>query len=414
VRSAPRSRRAELAFDPALAPERSRPAPFRYVWSGDRRVNGVSRTVGAHLPGVRVPALLERLADPVRVAEALDEAWRRPKVELHLHLEGTLRPATVREIVAGYDPGSPLARPDWHVGYWTFRDLAGFVEQFRTVHRACVRDLADLERLAREGFEDLALQNVRYAEVSWSARPPSHPLYLPLRDALAAIDRARREVEGERELQVGLILAINRAPGLGGDDGTHDGALLLVEEALRARDDGVNLVGIDLHGDEQSHPSVEPFVGAFRLAAQAGLGLRAHAGEGAGPDSVRDAVETLRVQRVGHGVRAAEDRNLLEQLGAASIPLDVCPTSNVLTGAASSLDAHPIRQLIASGIPISISSDDPIVFETCVTAELALLHLAHGFSWRELGALTLNGVSASFLPDSDRAALAREIAPAWS
>ena len=377
-------------------------------------IGGHHTAMSPLLPGVRVPALLERLADPDRVTEALHEAWRRPKVELHLHLEATLRPATVCELVSRFDPGSPLARPDWHAGYWTFRDLAGFVEQFRTVHRACVRDLADLERLAREGFEDLALQNVRYAEVSWSARPPSHPLYLPLRDALGAIDRGRRDVEGRTDLRVGLIMAINRAPGLGGDDASRDGALSLVEEALRARDDGVNLAGIDLHGDEQSHPTVEPFIDAFRLAAEAGLGLRAHAGEGAGPASIRAAVDLLAVHRIGHGVRVVENADLLERLGAARLPLDVCPTSNVLTGTVPSLDAHPIRQLLAAGIPVSISSDDPLVFETCVTSELALLHLAHGFSWHELGEMTSNAVAASFLPGADRAALAREIVPAWS
>ena len=382
--------------------------------AGSRRVNDVDGAARHPLPGVRVPAILERLADPEAVAEALHEAWRRPKVELHLHLEATLRPATVCEMVSRHDPGSPLTRPGWHVGYWTFRDLSGFVQQFRPVHRACIRDLDDLERLTREGLEDLALQNVRYAEVGWSARPPSHPLYLPLRDALGAIDRGRREVEERTDLRVGLIVAINRAPGLGGDDESRDGAHSLVEEALRARDDGVNLVGIDLHGDEQSHPSVEPFVAAFRLAEAEGLGLRAHAGEGAGAASVRDAVDLLGVRRVGHGVRAVEDPELLERLGTGRVPLDVCPTSNVLTGTVPSLGAHPIRQLLAAGIPVSISSDDPLVFETCVTSELALLHLAHGFSWQELGELTSNAVASSFLPSAERAALARSIMPAWS
>jgi hypothetical protein len=151
------------------------------------------------LPGVRVPAMLRQLAAPDHLAGVLYECWRRPKVELHLHLEGSLRVASVCEMAGRHDPRSPLIRPDWHVGYWTFRDLPGFVQQLRGVHRACVRDLADLERLAREAFEDLALQNVRYAEVSWSARLPNHPFYLPLGKAVSTIDRARREVE-QREL----------------------------------------------------------------------------------------------------------------------------------------------------------------------------------------------------------------------
>jgi adenosine deaminase len=376
-------------------------------------VNEIDRPTPALLPGVRVPALFERLADPDRRAEALTEAWRRPKVELHLHLEGTLRPATVCDLAARHDPHSPFARPDWQTDYWTFRDLAGFIQQFRAVNRACVRDLSDLERLAREGFEDLALQNVRYAEVGWSARPPSHPYFVPLREALRAFERARREVEARTELRVGLIVGLNRAPERGNPEPGR-AAISLVEEALRAREEGVNVVGIDLHGDEQSSPSVEPFVDAFRLARQAGLGLRAHAGEGAGAASVRDAVGVLGVQRIGHGVRAIEDPDLLARLGAARVPFDVCPTSNVLTGTVTSLEAHPIRRLLADGITVSVSSDDPIVFGTSVTTELALLHLAHGFSWAELGSLTLNAAAASFQPPAAREALASTLAPDWA
>jgi adenosine deaminase len=365
------------------------------------------------LPGVRVPALLQRLAAPDHLAETLQEAWRRPKVELHLHLEGSLRPATVCELAGRHDPTSPLTRPDWHVGRWTFDDLAGFVRQFRVVHRACVRDLSDLERLAREAFEDLALQNVRYAEVSWSARLPSHQFYIPVALAIEAVDRARREVEARTDLRVGLILAINRSPTVEDDRQLARDAVSLVEGALEARQAGACVVGIDLHGDEQTHPHVEPFVAAFRLAKEGGLGLRAHAGEGSGAATVRASIERLGVQRVGHGVRAAEDDAVVQQIVQAGVALDVCPTSNVLTGTARSLEAHPIGGLIAAGVPVTVSSDDPIVFETTVTSELALLHLGQNLGWSELGALTVNAAHYSFLPPAERDRLAREIAAGW-
>lgn len=365
------------------------------------------------LPGVRVPALLQRLAEPERLTSVLQEAWRRPKIELHLHLEGSLRPATVCELAARHDPASPLTRPDWHVGRWTFNDLAGFVQQLRVVHRACVRDLSDLERLAREAFEDLALQNVRYAEVSWSARLPSHQFYIPVLDAVEAIDRARREVEAQSTLRAGLILAINRSPTVEDDAQLSRDAVSLVEGALLAREAGANVVGIDLHGDEQTHPHVEPFVAAFRLAKEGGLGLRAHAGEGSGAATVRESIERLGVRRVGHGVRAAEDETVVRQIVQAGVALDVCPTSNVLTGTAPSLEKHPIRRLIKAGVAITVSSDDPIVFETTVTSELALLHLAQDLGWPELGALTVNAARHSFLPLAARERLAHEIAASW-
>jgi adenosine deaminase len=377
-------------------------------------VTAGSRSTADLLPGVRVPAIFERLADPERRVEALDGAWRRPKVELHLHLEGTLRTATVCELAGRHDPLSPLTRPDWHVGHWTFTDLAGFVQQFRVVHRACVRDLTDLERLAREAFEDLALQNVRYAEISWSGRLPNHPFYIPLQDAMSAIDQARRDVEARSDLRAGLILAIDRHPNVDGEDQVRRAAISLVEGALRAREAGVKLVGIDLHGDEQTRPDVEPFVDAFRLAAESGLGLRAHAGEGSGAATVRDSVERLGVQRIGHGVRAAEDDVVVRAIAKAGVALDVCPTSNLLTGTVPSLEALPLRRLAAAGVPVTVSSDDPIVFQTTVTAELALLHLAHGLSWSELGELTLNAVRHSFLPPAEKEHLAASIAAGWS
>jgi adenosine deaminase len=366
------------------------------------------------LPGVRVPASFHDLADPDRRAEALREAWRRPKVELHLHLEGTFRPATVCDLAARHDPLSPLARPDWNVGRWTFRDLAGFVQQFRVVNRACLRDLSDLERLAREGFEDLALQHVRYAEVGWSVRLPSHPYYLPLGDAVAAIDRARREVEARTDLQVGLILSLDRCLTGGEPEAVSRAAIGVVEQVLAAREAGARVLGIDLHGDEQTCPDVGPFIDAFRLAAQGGLGLRAHAGEGSGAATVRDSIERLAVQRIGHGVRAAEETGLVRRIAEARVALDICPTSNVRTGTVESLAAHPIRKLAAAGVPITISSDDPIVFETTVTTELALLHLAHELMWFELRDLTLSAVRHSFLSASERAALAASIAAGWA
>src|SRR5262249_5332345 len=159
---------------------------------------------------------------------------------------------------------------------------------------------------------------------------PTHPFYLPLQEAVSAIDRARREVEARTDLRAGLILGVDRNPNVDGAEQVRQAAVGLAEEALRARDAGANLVGIDLHDDEQTRPDVEPCVDAFRLAARAGLGLRAHAGEGAGAATVRDSIDRLGVQRIGHGVRAIEDAQSVQEIAEAGVALDVCPTSNVL------------------------------------------------------------------------------------
>jgi len=182
---------------------------------------------------------------------------------------------------------------------------------------------------------------------------------------------------------------------------------------VAARDRGAAVVGVDLHGDEQMFPSPQPFVAAFRLAAQAGLGRRAHTGEGAGAPSVWDCLRQLDVQRIAHGVRAVEDPALVTHLVQTGVVLDICPTSNVRTGLAPSVAAHPIRALHEAGVRITVSSDDPLLFATTVTEELAHLHRDLGFSLRDLGRFMVTAAAHSFQPASVRATLIRTIQDAW-
>jgi adenosine deaminase len=372
------------------------------------------------LPGVRVPrAVLARealSADPAAFDAALERAWQLPKVELHLHLEGSLRPQSVCEMAPRYEPDSPFCSPGWWTTYWTFRDLSGFVTEFGRVLRACLQTPEDYFRVAAECFEDLAAQHVAYAEVSVGPRVPDRPYYVPLADTVAAIDEARREVEASTagQLRAGIIIGLSRNHLIQHELGPEALALQYVRESLQARESGVAIAGIDLHGDEQAAPDVMPYVPAFRLASEAGLGLRAHAGEGTGPETVWPSLQHLRPQRIAHGVRSLEDSALVAHLVAAGIPLDVCPTSNVLTGAAASLRAHPIQALRAAGVPVTVSSDDPLVFDTSVTAEIAILHDALGFSWADLAEMQRTAARHSFLPEAERDALAAQIEAAWT
>ena len=381
---------------------------------------GVGDRVIEPLPGVRVPAALRPdrpgdapATDPDALAATLRTLWRLPKVELHLHPEGTLRPETVCELASRYEPHSPLCRPDWQRGYWSFHDLTGFVDQFRGVLRTCLRGADDYYRLAVEAFEDLAAQQVVYAELSVSARAPSRPEYVPLAEMLSAIDRARRAVEARTPLRVGLLLGLTRAQPSVADADTEALAFRFVEEAAQAREAGAAIFGIDLHGDEQAAPDVTSFVAAYRAAEEAGLGLRAHAGEGRGPATVWESLRRLGVRRIAHGVRATEDPTLVAHLARTGVPLDVCPTSNVLTGTVPSLEHHPVRALHEAGVVVTVSSDDPLIFDTSLTAELALVHHRLGFSLAELGQLTTQAAAHSFLPDSARSALVDCLCTAW-
>jgi adenosine deaminase len=282
------------------------------------------------------------------------------------------------------------------------------------VQRACVRSPDDYERVARECFEDLAAQNVVYAEVSFGLRPPDRPHFVPSADVFAAIDRARRDVESRTALRVGLIFGLGRHHYMPDDAEGAAVACEWIKDVLAARERGVPFVGVDLHGDEQAYQHIDPFVEAFRVAAEGGLGLRAHAGEGAGAASVWDCLRRLGVQRIAHGVRAVEDPALVAHLADAGIPLDMCPTSNVRTGAATSLAAHPIGALRDAGVLVSVSSDDPLVFSTNLTSELALLHEHARFSTADLARTMVTAARQSFLPEAQRATLARTIEEAWA
>jgi adenosine deaminase len=343
-------------------------------------------------------------------ADGVDLLWRLPKVELHLHLEGALRPATVCTQARRYEPDSPLCHDGWQAGFWWFGDLTTALAALRQVTRTALRSADDYYLVARECFEDLAAPQVIYAEVSFSQRPPDQPHYGSLPDTLAAIEQARCEVEARTPLRVGLILGLNRRL-----DNASVAALACqwVEQAVAARDRGAAVVGVDLHGDEQTFPSPQPFVAAFRLAAQAGLGRRAHAGEGAGAISVWDCLHGLDVQRIAHGVRTVEDPALVAHLAQAGVVLDVCPTSNVRTGLAPSVAAHPIRALHEAGVRVTISSDDPLLLATTVTDELAYLHRDLDFSLPDLGRFMVTAAAHSFQPVSVRATLVRTLQDAW-
>jgi adenosine deaminase len=349
-------------------------------------------------------------------AAALERAWRLPKVELHLHLEGSLRPQSVCEMAPQYDPQSPFCRPEWWQGYWTYTDLTGFVTQFGQVLRACLQAPEDYERVARECFEDLAAQHVVYAEVSIGPRIPGRPFYLPMDEMVAAVDRARRSVETATggAFTAGMIVGLARNHLVTYEHGAEALAAQIVQESVALRDAGAAIVGIDLHGDEAGFPDVGPYIAAFRLAAEAGLGLRAHAGEATGPQTVWESVRRLETARIAHGVRSVEDAQLVAHLAASGLPLDVCPTSNVLTSAAPSLREHQIRALHAAGVPLTVSSDDPLVFDTSVTTEVAILHHLLAFSWADLVQMQLTAAQHAFQPAAVRVALAERVRMAAS
>src|SRR5919198_1141350 len=205
-------------------------------------------SVSVELAGVRVPwAVLAKEGvrkDDAAFGAALREAWRLPKVELHLHLEGSLRPQSVCEMAPRYDAESPFCRAGWGETYWTYTDLSGFVVEFGRVLRACLQTPEDYGRVARECFEDLAAQHVVYAEVSVGPRIPGRPYYVPMDEMVAAIDRARRDAEAASggAFTAGIIIGLARNHLVLHESGAEALAMQIVQESIALRDAGAAIV----------------------------------------------------------------------------------------------------------------------------------------------------------------------------
>jgi adenosine deaminase len=319
-----------------------------------------------------------------------------PKVQLHCHLEGTVRPQTFRELAAKYgvDLGE-RAEPERTYGFATFRE---FLLLFAKVTET-LRAPEDFAHIARDYVRDAAAQNVVYAEIFIS--PSVWTFFhreLDVRAVVEAIRSALDETGEPLGIEVALIADLTRNFGA-------ERAEQTAREAIGLRDLGV--IGVGLGGDEANYPP-QLYERAFAMARDAGLHTVAHAGEAAGPQSVRAAVEILGAERIGHGVRAIEDPAVVELLVQRRIPLEICPTSNRLTGAAPELASHPLAALDAAGCIVTIDADDPALFGTTLRDEYRLV--ARQVGEDAATRFARNAIDASFAPRTRKAELHRAFA----
>ncbi|MGA3036054.1 MAG: adenosine deaminase [Vulcanimicrobiaceae bacterium] len=315
-------------------------------------------------------------------AEHSDFLRTLPKVQLHCHLEGTVRPATLRELgrLVGLDVPADL---------YEFADFPEFLLAFQAVCKALNGPQA-FARIAREYVLDAVAQGVRYAEIFIS--PSVWSFFHPTIDEEACM-RAIREALDHDAIEVALICDLTRNFG-------PEKAVQSVERAARWKEYGV--IGVGLGGDEARFPA-SLFPEAFELARSAGLHTVAHAGEVAGAQSVRDAVEILGAERIGHGIRALEDDSVVAMLVERRIPLEVCPTSNRRTGACPEDQVHPLAQLDAAGVIVTIDSDDPAMFRCTLLDEYALVEQTMGVD--AAVRIARNGIEASFASPERKAKL---------
>jgi adenosine deaminase/aminodeoxyfutalosine deaminase len=290
--------------------------------------------------------------------------------ELHLHLEGTVD----RETAMLLDPF--LTREDVD-RVWAFTDFAGFLDCFKFVARR-LRGPADYALITRRMFEALHRQGITYAEVTLGAGVVQWLGY-DFHSVWRAIRAAQEDASKTFPVEVWWNLDAIRQLG-------PDHVMEIAKLTARYVDDGVVSFGIG--GDEARGPAAE-FRAAYRYAKDAGLRLTAHAGETDGPESVRDALD-LGAERIGHGIRAVADPDLLKRLRDERIPLEVCITSNVRTGAVPSLDSHPLRRLVDAGVIVTLNTDDPGMFGGDLAGEFQLAGDVFGLSPEQLATIRQN------------------------
>ena len=300
-----------------------------------------------------------------------------PKAEVHVHLEGTIRPSTLEEFLSR----TSLPRPAW-----SFHNLDTFVQIYSFAWRTMFRP-GDYARLVTEYCQDAARSGVRYAELQLATAGRPYPCLAEAVEAAAKQSDVvvRFVVDVPRSLPIDIGWAM-----------------------LDAARDVPFVVAVGLGGPENQYPPA-PFAELFAEARRRGLHADPHAGEDAGPESVRSALDALCAERIQHGVRAVEDHQLLAELAERRIPLGVCLTSNLRLGVVPSIQQHPLRQLWHAGVLVSVNTDDPGFFACDLLGEYALAGRLLDLDRQGYGRLALNSVEASFAPERLQAALRSDI-----
>lgn len=309
-----------------------------------------------------------------------------PKADLHLHLVGSAAPHTVAGLAARHPDAGVPADPVELARFYAFTDFAHFLRVYTDVSRL-LRDPEDLQALVAGLGDDLRAQGVGYAEVT--VTPVTHATSgIVPGDLAAALDRGAASVRDRTGVELAWVYDISGGDGAAGAEATLDAAL---------RHPPAALVGFGLGGPEVGAPR-SSYREVFAAARAAGLHSVPHAGETVGAGEVRAAVADLGAERIGHGIAAATDPELMAELRERGIVLEVCPSSNVATGAVAALADHPLPVLLEHGVPVTLGSDDPPMFGTSLIEEYRRARDVLGLPRARLLKLVRTGIEASFAP----------------
>lgn len=320
-----------------------------------------------------------------------------PKAELHVHHVGSASPRIVSELAARHPEAGVPSDLDQLTKYFTFRDFAHFIEVYLSVVDL-IREPEDVRILTYEVAGEMAAQNIRYAELTVTPYTSVVRGIAP-QAFVEAIEDARVAALRDHGIELRWIFDIPGELGLDGAEGTT---------AVALEHGPSSLIGFGLGGPEIGvpRPQFKPY---FDRARAAGLHSVPHAGETTGPQTIWDAINYLGAERIGHGTSAPQDLALLSYLAENDISLEVCPTSNLATGAVASLDDHPIRDMVAAGVHVSVNSDDPPMFATSLNNEYEVAARLLDLDETGVADLSEAAVHASFMDEAAKAKLLAEI-----
>jgi adenosine deaminase len=326
------------------------------------------------------------------------ESFRKlPKVDLHRHLEGSLRFETVREVARAHGldlPPTQQLRSMVQVQENEPFTFENFLSKFTTL-RMLYRSPEIISRVTQEAIEDAAKDNVRYLELRFTPVALSKAQGFPLARVIDWVIQSASQAEKTYGVTTRLIVSVNR----------HEGVPLAAQVAYLAQErasDGI--VGLDLAGYEPGYPP-KPFASIFCAAQENGLHITVHAGEWDSGDNIAGAIETLGAERIGHGIRVLESPGAVDLALQRKIAFEVCPTSNYQSGAVTDLSLHPFKEMLRQGLNVTLNTDDPSISQITLSHEYRLACNELGLSQETLKERILAAARAAFLPEEERARL---------
>lgn len=342
------------------------------------------------------------MADPVSQFELQESLADLPKVDLHRHLEGSLRVRTLQDVAEQEGLDLPTEesqlREEVQIRGEQPKTLPNFLSKFRIL-RQIYRSPEIIQRVTREAVEDAAKDNIRYLELRFTPEALAQAKGFPLSEVVEWVVEFAKQAADENDIKVGLIASVNR----------HESVKVaesVAQSAVDLRRNGI--LGLDLAGNEYDFPA-DPFVSIFESSRQEGLGTTVHAGEWRGAESVTQALDNMSAMRIGHGVRVMEDPAAIKLAREMRAGFEVCLTSNFHSGVIADMKEHPLPKMIDAGLVVTLNTDDPGISNIRLSDEYFTAVSELGLSEQTLKGMILSAAQSAFLPASEKRALENEL-----